>query len=100
MRFGVLDVGTGVAVNFTDMINLTINSCNLPSEIKKVIDNNINVVQIPSELRSQYQTYTRADMSWLDHDKVQTMKVEESVPKYIDYLKNKEPLYEQNKRRI
>jgi ADP-L-glycero-D-manno-heptose 6-epimerase len=76
---GIYNLGTGEARSFHDLVKATFNSMDMNPKIE--------FVDMPSELRHQYQYYTEADMSKLRKalPKFTFMKLEEAVH---DYVKN------------
>ncbi len=76
---GIYNLGTGEARSFQDLVKATFNSMDVNPKIE--------FVDMPLELRHQYQYYTEADMSKLRKalPRFTFMKLEEAVD---DYVKN------------
>ncbi len=76
---GIYNLGTGEARSFHDLVKSTFKSMNLDQKIK--------FIDMPQELRHQYQYYTQADMSKLKKalPKFKFMKLEDAV---MDYVQN------------
>jgi ADP-L-glycero-D-manno-heptose 6-epimerase len=76
---GIYNLGTGKARTWNDIVNSVFHSLN-----KKV---NIEYIEIPEDLKSQYQNYTQADMTKLKTKRIKTRfsPLEKSID---DYVKN------------
>ncbi len=74
---GILNVGTGQARSFRDLIRATYTACEQPE--------NIEYVPMPEELRDRYQYFTQADLTNLrakGYDKP-FLSIEEGVKQYV-----------------
>jgi ADP-L-glycero-D-manno-heptose 6-epimerase len=78
-KSGIYNLGTGKARSFYDLVAATFKSLNLVPNIK--------FIDMPIELRSQYQYFTEAKMNKLHQNfpEIKFMKLEEAVD---DYVKN------------
>jgi ADP-L-glycero-D-manno-heptose 6-epimerase len=77
---GLYDVGTGVSTNFVDLSEICINY--LPKIDRKF-------VPMPGDLKNQYQTFTKADISNLEKsgfDVNSFTLIDKGIPKYFCYL--------------
>ncbi|MGE3608561.1 MAG: ADP-glyceromanno-heptose 6-epimerase [Bacteriovoracaceae bacterium] len=76
---GIYNLGTGEARSFHDLVKATFVSMGLKSKI--------HFIDMPEELRNQYQYYTQAEMNKLKKalPKFKFMKLEDAV---ADYVKN------------
>jgi ADP-L-glycero-D-manno-heptose 6-epimerase len=76
---GIYNLGTGEARSFHDLVKATFNGMNIDPKIK--------FIDMPAELRNQYQYFTQADMTKLKKalPKFKFMKLEDAV---ADYVKN------------
>lgn len=77
---GLYNVGTGIASSWNDLANATFKAMN-----KR---NNIEYVDMPEQLKNQYQYFTQADMAKLQSEiKLNFRTLEESVNDYVcNYL--------------
>jgi ADP-L-glycero-D-manno-heptose 6-epimerase len=77
---GIYDLGSGTSTDFETVADLVISNTNKGT--KRFVD-------MPSDLKKQYQINTLADMKLLTKsgiDVVSFTKVSEGIAKYIDYL--------------
>jgi ADP-L-glycero-D-manno-heptose 6-epimerase len=83
---GIYNLGTGEARSFHDLVKATYHAMDLEPRIK--------FIDMPGELRNQYQYYTQAEMTKLKKalPKFKFMKLEDAVS---DYVKNHLALTEQ-----
>jgi len=74
---GIYNLGTGEARSFHDLVKSTFNSMDITPKIK--------FIDMPSELRNQYQYFTQADMGKLKKalPKFRFMKLEDAVHDYV-----------------
>jgi ADP-L-glycero-D-manno-heptose 6-epimerase len=74
---GIYNLGTGQARSFHDLVKATFHSMDLEPRIQ--------FIDMPGELRNQYQYYTQADMSKLKKalPKFKFMKLEDAVSDYV-----------------
>lgn len=56
-KFGIFNVGTGIARSWNDLVTSVFNAMNKPVKI--------NYIEMPENLREKYQYYTQADMQKL-----------------------------------
>jgi ADP-L-glycero-D-manno-heptose 6-epimerase len=73
---GIYDVGTGIATDFLS--------------ISKLITDEICLINMPDDLRAQYQTYTKANTTPLTEagfDVASMRTVQAGVSEYLEYLK-------------
>jgi len=74
---GIYNLGTGEARSFHDLVKATFSAMNLEKRIQ--------FIEMPSELRNQYQYFTQADMSKFKKalPKFKFLKLEEAVDDYV-----------------
>ncbi len=77
---GIYNIGTGCARSFNDLASALFLSLSLQKDVR--------YIEMPEQLRSQYQYFTQADLTSLrDCGYVKNfMTIEEGVAKYADYL--------------
>jgi ADP-L-glycero-D-manno-heptose 6-epimerase len=83
---GIYNLGTGEARSFHDLAKATFRSMDLEARIK--------FIDMPEELRNQYQYYTQADMSKLKKalPEFKFLKLEDAVNDYVrNHLTQPEP---------
>ncbi len=83
---GIYNLGTGEARSFHDLVKATFASMDKESKIK--------FIDMPAELRNQYQYYTQAEMAKLKKalPKFKFMKLEDAVSDYVrKHLSQTEP---------
>lgn len=83
---GILNLGTGLARTWNDLVQATFKSMNLPVSIE--------YVDMPHGLARQYQNFTEADMSTVRRlmPDVRFRSLEDSVTDYVqEYLLNEHP---------
>lgn len=83
---GILNIGTGLARTWNDLIHATFTAMNLPVSI--------DYVDMPHGLARQYQNFTEADMSTVRRllPDVRFRSLEDSVTDYVqEYLLNEHP---------
>lgn len=83
---GIYNLGTGEARSFHDLVKATFHSMDLESRIQ--------FIDMPGELRNQYQYYTQAEMGKLKKalPKFKFMKLEVAVNDYVrNHLSQAEP---------
>lgn len=83
---GIYNLGTGEARSFHDLVKATFHSMDLESRIQ--------FIDMPGELRNQYQYYTQAEMGKLKKalPKFKFMKLEDAVSDYVrNHLSQAEP---------
>lgn len=83
---GIYNLGTGEARSFHDLVQATFRSMDLAPKI--------NFIDMPEELRNQYQYFTQADMSKLKKalPKFKFLSLEEAVDDYVrNHLAQEEP---------
>lgn len=83
---GIYNLGTGEARSFHDLVKATFSSMDLESRIQ--------FIDMPGELRNQYQYYTQAEMGKLKKalPKFKFMKLEDAVNDYVrNHLSQAEP---------
>ncbi|MDK2862064.1 MAG: ADP-L-glycero-D-manno-heptose 6-epimerase [Thermodesulfobacterium sp.] len=82
---GIFNVGTGQARSFKDLVTAVFSALNLPV--------NIEYIDMPENLRKQYQYFTQADITKLK--KVGYNKpmytLEEAVKSYVSWLEQQKP---------
>jgi ADP-L-glycero-D-manno-heptose 6-epimerase len=79
---GLYNIGAGVARTWNNLANALFSALNMPP--------NVEFIEMPETIRSQYQYYTCADISKLrsTNYKTPTMSLEEAVRDYaVNYLK-------------
>lgn len=74
---GIYNLGTGEARSFHDLVKATFSAMDKEA--------NINFIDMPAELRNQYQYFTQADMTKLKKalPKFKFMKLEDAVNDYV-----------------
>lgn len=74
---GIYNLGTGEARSFHDLVKATFNAMDIKAKIQ--------FIDMPEELRNQYQYYTQADMGKLKKalPKFKFMKLEDAVSDYV-----------------
>ncbi len=83
---GIYNLGTGEARSFHDLVKATFHSMDLETRIQ--------FIDMPEELRNQYQYYTQAEMGKLKKalPKFKFMKLEDAVNDYVrNHLSQAEP---------
>ncbi len=83
---GILNLGTGVAKSWNDLANAIFSALKLPPHIE--------YIEMPENLRNQYQYYTQAELSKLKASgyKKPFQRFEDSVADYVlNYLEKPDP---------
>lgn len=81
---GIFNVGTGKARSFNDLVKAVFSALNLKPQIE--------YVDIPENIRKQYQYFTQADLTKLrkaGFDK-RMLELEEGVKAYVNWLENQD----------
>ncbi len=92
---GIYNLGTGTARTFKDLVNATFKAMNK--------DSNIEYIDMPDNIRNQYQYFTEANMNKLFKvlPEFKFLSLEEAVSDYVkNYLSQKNPYMDLNKNEV